>query len=86
MNFPKTLSTDWLPAGQILIQPFLEPSGPKMLHEKAIPAHSSAHFSPGTKSALAIGLYRVCALSRNKKLNQKLCNGQSQEIDIVDNK
>ena len=27
--------------------------------------------------------YRVCALSRNKKLNQKLCNGQSQKIVIL---
>ena len=35
-------------------------SGPKKLHEKAIPAHGRAYFSPGTKSALAIGLYWPC--------------------------
>ena len=28
-------------------------------------------------------LNRVCALSRNKKLNKKLCNGQSQKIVIL---
>ena len=45
------------PAGQSLIQPFLKPFehnlGQKKLNQKAIPAHGRAHFSPGTKSALA---------------------------------
>ena len=46
------------PVGQSLIQPLLLGAiraqfRLKKLYQKAIPAHGRAHFSPGSKSALA---------------------------------
>ena len=45
---PCWLKSDSALPGAISVQ-----SGPKKLHQKAIPAQGRAHFSPGTKSALA---------------------------------
>ena len=42
---------------------------PKKLNQKAIPAHGSAHFNPGTKLTLADWI--VLALIKGAKLDSK---------------